>query len=142
VAQEGYAGEHQALLLAHISRAVHLDARSALSQAALLDRTLDLLGVEHRDRSRGAAPTENETHGDEDDHGCPANNRAAGTVQLHAYASFSIATEAFVVGCVPPMGVASASAALDVKFLTVRTAPAATSTIVWPVFCCVPAPEP
>jgi hypothetical protein len=58
----GSTGEHQTLPLGDTRRAAHVDVRSALNQAALFDRALDLLGVEIRRRSRRATSIQSETH--------------------------------------------------------------------------------
>jgi hypothetical protein len=60
--------EHQSLLLMHTQRARQLDAYPALSQAALLDRALDLLGVEGG-CDPDEPPGDSETRHDQDPRG-------------------------------------------------------------------------
>jgi hypothetical protein len=56
--------------------------------------------------------------------------------------SCSITRDALTFVCVPPERVCRVSAAVEEWFLNVSTSPAERLTIIWPSFCCVPAPDP
>ena len=72
----------------------------------------------------------------------PGSADCRGEAFAGGYASFSIATDAFVVASVPPTSAASPMAAAEEWFLIVRTSPAAMASMTCPMFCWVPAPEP
>jgi hypothetical protein len=104
------AGEFQPLHLGNHRRAAHSGVLPALSQAALRNRSLDLLRVESGGRVRGATRTEYQA-------GPHHEGQSQGTEmppKRWHQASFSMSKDAFELGCVPPIGVARPTAALEV----------------------------
>ena len=51
-------------------------------------------------------------------------------------------SDALTFACVPPAKGCSVTAADEVWFRSVTTLPTSSCKIAWPVFCCVPAPDP